>query len=352
MQAVKNSWYVAALSREVAPDEILPARILGEPVAIYRQANGEPAAVEDVCPHRFAPLSIGRVADGAIECGYHGLRFDGGGVCVYNPRGDGGVNDRLVVRAYPVAEQRGAVWIWPGDPAKADRALIPDTSHLDEVAEEHHTLERFSIKANYELIADNLMDATHADYIHPTLLSSRGAFGRNLPDISQDERGVKASYNWDNLPAQPGVDRLLKHPGEPAMQRISFEWRQPSHIYIVVKVWQESDPDHVLHSQALHTLTPASEDSTDYFVLTWSNNGGLTPEAKERRRAGMIHAFRDEDAPMLEAVQERMAGRDFWSMRPAILAGDNAQVLARRRLQQLIRAEAAEAVPEAVTAIG
>ena len=79
------------------------------------------AALQDRCPHRFAPLSYGKLDGGVIECCYHGLCYDSSGACVSNPHG------RLpgkTVKTYPVQEKHKLIWIWMGD-AKADPAAIP-----------------------------------------------------------------------------------------------------------------------------------------------------------------------------------------------------------------------------------
>jgi phenylpropionate dioxygenase-like ring-hydroxylating dioxygenase large terminal subunit len=72
---LKNAWYVAAWDKEVT-QSLLPITILDEPVVLYRKADGTPVALEDACPHRKLPLSMGRLIDDVVECGYHGLTFD------------------------------------------------------------------------------------------------------------------------------------------------------------------------------------------------------------------------------------------------------------------------------------
>lgn len=73
-----NSWYVAAWDREVGKD-LFPVKMLGEPIVLYRKTNGEVAALEDACPHRKLPLSMGRIKGDTVECGYHGLTFNSTG---------------------------------------------------------------------------------------------------------------------------------------------------------------------------------------------------------------------------------------------------------------------------------
>ena len=73
---LKNAWYVAGWSTEYG-QKLVAQRLLNECVVLYRKQDGTPVALEDACPHRKLPLSKGTLKDDAIECGYHGLTFDG-----------------------------------------------------------------------------------------------------------------------------------------------------------------------------------------------------------------------------------------------------------------------------------
>ena len=88
-QFLRNAWYVAMWAENLAPEQLVPRTILGEPLVFFRAPDGTASAIEDRCPHRFAPLSRGRwLPSGRIQCGYHGLEIDGSGACVYNPHGN------------------------------------------------------------------------------------------------------------------------------------------------------------------------------------------------------------------------------------------------------------------------
>ena len=121
---VRNAWYPATWSRDIAR-ELTARRILGQDVVLYRTGAGAVAALEDVCPHRLTPLSMGRLRGDSIECGYHGMTFDCRGECVRIP-GQEIIPRNAKVRSYPVVENMGLAWIWMGDPAlaKASRSMI------------------------------------------------------------------------------------------------------------------------------------------------------------------------------------------------------------------------------------
>jgi nitrite reductase/ring-hydroxylating ferredoxin subunit len=71
-------WWTVALSEEVTARKPLAIDIDDQPVVLWRDAAGVARALEDRCPHRRAPLSLGCVRDnGWIQCGYHGWSYDG-----------------------------------------------------------------------------------------------------------------------------------------------------------------------------------------------------------------------------------------------------------------------------------
>ena len=121
---LKNCWYVAAWDHEVTAAP-LARTLLCEPVVLYRTEDGTAVALEDRCCHRALPLSMGKVVGDRLQCGYHGLEFDSGGACVRVP-GQAQIPPGASVRSYPLVERWKYLWIWMGDPALADEALIPN----------------------------------------------------------------------------------------------------------------------------------------------------------------------------------------------------------------------------------
>ena len=124
-QAPRDQWYVIAFSSEVGRKP-LARMITGDPVLLYRREDGTPVALFDRCPHRGMRLSNGgKLIDDAVQCNYHGLEFGPDGMCRKIPSG-GPISNQMRVRSYPVVEVWNWIWIWPGDPAKADPERIPD----------------------------------------------------------------------------------------------------------------------------------------------------------------------------------------------------------------------------------
>jgi len=85
---LRNAWYVAAWSDNLADGQLLSRTILKEPIVLFRKSDGNVGALQDRCPHRFAPLHMGKIVGGdRVQCPYHGLEFDSSGACVLNPHG-------------------------------------------------------------------------------------------------------------------------------------------------------------------------------------------------------------------------------------------------------------------------
>ncbi len=117
-----NAWLVAAQSDELT-DRLLSRRLLDVSVVLFRGVDGTAAALKDRCPHLEAPLSTGSIVGDVLVCAYHGMRVNRNGACV-----DARMNDEARaaarVRAFPLVERDGSLWIWMGDPALADPAMI------------------------------------------------------------------------------------------------------------------------------------------------------------------------------------------------------------------------------------
>ena len=121
---LRNAWYIAAWADELGA-EPLARRICGEPLVLFRDKGNRAAGLADRCCHRAAPLHMGSIVEAGLQCGYHGLIFDGSGRCVAIP-GQSRIPDDARVRSYPVVEKDQLVWVWMGEAAKADPASIID----------------------------------------------------------------------------------------------------------------------------------------------------------------------------------------------------------------------------------
>ena len=124
---VTNAWYVAGMSPEFETNKLHGMVIAKKPIVIWRTGEGKVVAFDDRCVHKRMPLSCGKIlANGALECAYHGFSYDGNGKCVAIPsQMDVPIPSRAKLKPFPVIEQDGVVWVWPGEPDKMGKARPP-----------------------------------------------------------------------------------------------------------------------------------------------------------------------------------------------------------------------------------
>lgn len=341
MTFLKNTWYVAALVNELG-EKPLARTICGQPILMLRKADGTCVASSNRCPHRFAPLDKGRlVGDGVVQCPYHGLEFDiSTGACTHNPHGDCKVPQAARIDRYPLQERHGLLWIWPGDAALADPDAIPDFGFM--TAPEFRTLSgSIYVRSHYELIADNLMDLSHVEYLHAGGLGSE-AIKRGKTEVIQHGHTVH-SNRWcpDGL-APPVWDAMFDNYGKPVDHWLNMRWDPPGLLRLDVGVSPVGEERQTgIWAYFNHFLTPETQSSTHYF---WSVSRPFKIDDKvlDQHIAEAVHlAFVQEDVPIIEEVERMMQGKAFEQMKPVLLAADAGALRARRVLKQLIEVEQA-----------
>lgn len=340
---LRNTWYVAGFSDELSEERpLLARRLLDEPVVFFRTRDGQVQALLDRCPHRFAALSRGRQIDDSVECPYHGLRFDRHGACSFNPHGDGSVPKAAKLRAFRAADRHGLLWFWPGDPALADEALIPDYAFtLRDSLPTVRTRGCLPTRCHYLYITDNVLDATHADFLHAGTLGS-GVFSRIQPTIDDlDDRTVRITWTADSEPAPSFFAPFLREPTAPADQWMEATWTAPSLVMLATGATVRGDAREAgFCGRVVHISTPETATTCHYWY--WGTQNVVLDEAATEQLHKVVRfAFEHEDKPTLETLQERTEGRAFWSLDPVLLPGDAGAVRARRKLDALIQREQA-----------
>jgi phenylpropionate dioxygenase-like ring-hydroxylating dioxygenase large terminal subunit len=341
---LRNAWYVAAWSDDLADGQLLGRTILKERIVFYRKSNGDVAALQDICPHRFAPLHMGKIIPGdGVRCPYHGLEFDPSGACIRNPHGARNIPARASVRSYPVIERHEAIWIWMGD-RPADDSKVPDFSVLDNVSRMHATKrDRITIGANYELVIDNLLDLSHTSYLHEGTLGNQDTVESEIGIELDGDDVIVSRYARKSTP--PGLFAILM-PSHPARvdKFTRMRWMPPSNLRLVTGICRpEAAPESGTGYHAIHMLTPETDRTTHYFftavrfnVLTADD--GVNAQIQDRIATARRFAFEQEDAPVIEAQQQIIDAADT-PLDPVILAIDVGPVHYKQILYKLIRAE-------------
>lgn len=335
MSWLRNCWYQAGWADELSPQAPLARTILDQPLLLFRDADGVARILLDRCPHRFAPLSAGRLDEGVVICGYHGLAFDGTGACVRNPHGP--LTRAMRVPDFPAVERHQAIWVWMGDPAKADPALIPDLSFFDQSPPSTSIKGWMPTAANYQLLTDNILDLSHTDYLHPETLGGMMTGAK----VTVQEAPGSVVIRWLATDCAPSAAyRALLPPGARADKWIEVAWSPPAMLILRTATTAAGEPSrHDDVTATIHAMTPETATTTHYFF----NNVRrflIDDAAFHAALTANIHrAFADEDKPMLEKQQARMGTKDLWALKPLLLPIDNAAVRVRRQLDALIRTE-------------
>jgi len=335
---MRNGWYTALWSHELT-DRPVGKTLLNDKVVLFRNATGQVGALEDCCCHRAAPLSLGEISGRYLTCGYHGLKFDVDGKCVEIP-GQTQVPANAKVRSYPVAEKWNVVWIWMGDPAKADPTKIPDMPWLSE-PEWAATPGRLHVKTNYQFIIDNLLDFTHVAHVHKRTIAGDP---REATEPMRTERlndGVRVS-RW-LLDVQPPP--LFAKAGNFTSQVDRWQlarWHSPSVVYLDVGCAKagtgapEGDRSHGISIWSTHLLTPETE-LTSHYMFCFSRDFSLEDAEMSKLLYEGSRATFLEDVDFLEAVQTNRADGSLDGL--IHIGSDAPQLQARRMLGSMISAE-------------
>ena len=347
---VRDCWYVAAWDYELKPGELISRTITGEPVVIYRAGSGGLVALEDRCCHRFAPLSRGRLEGDDLRCMYHGLKFEPSGRCIEIP-GQDMIPRTACVRAYPAVEKHSWIWVWMGDPARADEDLIPPAVGLQDPA---WTLRsgQMDYEASYLLINDNLTDFTHLSYVHAESFGATEEFARTRPHVERLDRGVRI-WRWveqgtrsDSALAAhrraegdhwqtydflaPGV--LLMHSAIcPKGTAARFGYARPD--LSQVEVMAEN-----FTSQAVTAVT----EKTSRYFFSWGPRAGEGSEDLAQSMLELAYRAFGEDKAIIEA-QQRVIDLDP-GRKEVLTSADVGPTQMRSVIQQLIKAETSAAV--------
>ena len=337
---LENAWYVAAPSAEI--DASLQSLVLlGESLLFYRDSQGQVVALENACPHRKMPLSMGKRVGDAVQCGYHGLTFDAGGRCINAPTQDK-IPSNAYVRSYPVIEKYKLVWVWMGDPQLADESQLlqvddygdPDWGLTDGGVLECH--------CHYLYLLDNLLDPSHVAWVHESSFASDGT--EDVPLVIEDTAsGVLVSrwikdidpplYYAEMLPFSGKVDRLQYYEAVVPSVAVNMSTYAPAGL------GGDSNnlPDNAYRMRSYHFITPIDAHSTRYHWFQHYNSNPQDEAVRQQLNDGARGAF-EEDRIVLEAVDRGMNEKRRANLDLQLDIGARKF---RKKLEALIKAEKA-----------
>ena len=332
-----NAWYPLAWARDIGR-QLSTRRVLEEDLVVFRTEDGRVAALEDVCPHRLAPLSLGTLQGDAVQCGYHGLAFDCSGQCVAAP-GMARAPSGAQVRSYPTAQSMGMVWVWMGDPARADPAQVFHLPAYDDPGYSVIEGDALPVRANYLSLADNLCDPTHVVYVHKTTLASAG---REETRVMHERQGNKVvTWRWViDGPLIPVFEGLKDFGGANVDRWHYYHYHAPCIAVIDFGSAKtgtgalEGNRDDCIQMYACHFITPIDQHSCMQHWLC-IRNSPADPQVDERLRASLRLAF-NEDKRVLEAIQRNEDKPREWKR--VNLALDASSIKMRRIVEEMAAA--------------
>ena len=272
MTFVQNQWYVAAYATELGRN-LLARTILGEPIVLFRANSGRPVALADRCVHRHYPLSQSQLVENTIVCGYHGFTYGTDGRCVAVP-GQQRIPRTARVTCYPVAELDSFVWVWIGDPDRADATLIPRAPWL---ADGRYTTVAGMepLAARYGLLVDNLLDLSHETYLHGGYIGTPEVADTPITTEVDEERGIiRVSRRMADAACPPFYAQSTGITGR-IVRWQDIEYHPPC-LYLlhsrvapagVLPSPDGTDPDG-FHVEVVYAITPSTGTSTyDFWAV-------------------------------------------------------------------------------------
>lgn len=340
MTYVRDSWYPAAWSRDIERD-LVARTLLEENIVLYRKTDGSVAALEDLCPHRFLPLSQGNLIDDAVQCGYHGLQFDCTGACVLVPGREGKKPPSAIsVRSFPAHEQMGLVWVWMGDPDKADTSKIFKLPQYDMDGWTAVHGDALHIGANYLSLADNLCDPMHVAYVHESTLGNKEGIGVPITCERTDYGQVTTRWLLD-VPPMPLFKKFFSFKGNVDRWQY-YQFHAPSTAVIDFGSADagtgafEGNRDDCVQIFACHFLAPVDETNSIDYWLHVKNFVPADASVDEKLTDQFRLAF-NEDKDVLEYIQT--AENKYGGRKQIRLAIDQAPLQMREIVADMIAQE-------------
>ena len=335
---LRNYWYVAALDYELK-DKPLGRTIMGEPIVFFRTEDGAVAAFEDRCPHRRLPLSMGKIVGDALQCHYHGLRFDHSGKCVRVP-GQDLIPQSARVRTYPVVERYHWVWVWMGDPALADPDKVADFHWLDD-PNWGAKASYLHVEANWQLVVDNLLDLTHLAFVHETTIGNMALVEHAAVKVQRAQDNVVVTRWIIDQPAPPTFVKVGKFTGNVDRWQI-IDYTPPAFLRLDVGATPtgtgapEGRRVSGIGMRNLNAITPETETTSHYFWGQAHDFDVNNPETTERVFQQIQTAFL-EDVAVFTAQQRSITQRPD---APQVdINADAGGMQARRIIDRLYRDE-------------
>jgi len=276
---LRRYWQPIYLSAKLAKAAVVPIRILGEELALYRGESGKVRVIANECPHRLSRLSTGWVEGDTIRCRYHGWRYDESGQCVEQPAEPKPFCAAVrKLASYPTHEAHGFIFAYLGE---GDAPAFRPLPGLEDGAREGWTVSPSveMIPCNYFQSAENIMDDVHVNFSHRGHLVNTAA----RPYVPTKTWANETPYGLTQF--QERADRT---------DRIHFI--MPNQCFLAHPLRTARD-DKPFWFKALFWYVPIDDKSHLHFLI-------MIYHTKRRERP--------ESTPIHEEIEAILSGRKSW----------------------------------------
>jgi len=275
-----SEWHPVARAADVPDGAVTAARLLGEDVVLWR-SGGKVMGWQDLCLHRGAKLSLGRVVAGdCLQCPYHGWIYDAAGKCVKIPAHPSQVPPaRAKTKAYAVREAYGWIWLSFGEKP----AALPDFPEWGRAGIRNFSYGPVRVAAAGPRIIENFLDVSHLPIVHAGILgvASHAEIGRYT--VTRSAGGVRAE---DIEIFQPDPDGS----GTDGTALYTYEVRHPLTAYLTKKAGKA-------RFTMMITAAPVDEASSFAWILfSLEDTASSDAEAME-----WMHRVFIQDVPIVES---------------------------------------------------
>ncbi len=331
----RNSWYMAAFRDEITR-EPFARTIQNIPLVFYRLQDGRAVALLDQCIHRQMPLSLGYIENDNIRCCYHGLVFGPNGQCVEIPSQES-VPALAKVQTFQVVEQDGLLWIWIGDPEKADPANIPPCPWLNSPDWVGAT-GILHMNSRAQLLNENLLDLSHVEFLHPGSIGASKLSSFPIT-VDADEKSIRVTRIMDDIECPALFKKAMDLPDR-IRRTQTAEWFAPGfHVTHIGASRVGADDEDQFRHKALHWVTPETDTSTHYFWALYRNYRLEDDEGLTQMLRDAHHAVFCQDVDACEAIELALQRYGQDSPPYVNIKVDNGSLKSRRQIESMLREE-------------
>jgi phenylpropionate dioxygenase-like ring-hydroxylating dioxygenase large terminal subunit len=307
-----NDWHVVARLSDVDQGAVRAVRLLERDLVLWRNERGL-YVWQDLCLHRGAKLSGGRVQDSCLICPYHGWQYDASGKCVRMPaHPEQPPPARARATSYHVTEKYGLVWVCVGDPV----GEVPCFPQWDDGNFRKIEAGPYLFRAHAPRVIENFLDVGHFPFVHAGFLGDPKHTEITDYEVETGSGGVLAK---DIAVWQPDPDGT----GQSAQVKYTYRVERPLTAHFM-KSHREQ------RFSIFNSVTPVGErESLAWLVLALN----YAPDTSDQELREFQDVISRQDIPIVESQRPELLPLDLQA--ELHLRSDRAAIAYRKWLSKL-----------------